>query len=250
MHDIRKQVLDLNLPPSSVELEFRIGMLVSLGKQRWQSSRPTGGCIALQHENAKKMGVEFVSGVDENVAERLHNLLKAEGYTGSYKEERVRSDGNSGQRCVVNAQGQEISAETKSKILRLDLGCVGHQYDGRIEVATEIAASGAVDMKTQKWTTERLKRRTSFRKVAQKPSAWQVDLTTVTTTPLVSGSGKRVSVNTTELEFEMISTALVQWLGSSEEDALKYTSQFATELRDVMNLCIIETSEEGAGATG
>jgi hypothetical protein len=57
-------------------------------------------------------------------------------------------------------------------------------------------------------------------------------------------------VNTTELEFEMISTALVQWLGSSEEDALKYTSQFATELRDVMNLCIIETSEEGAGATG
>lgn len=266
LHGIRQQILDLKLAPQSVEIEFRIGMLV-LGSRRWQSSWPAGGCLALQQEQAQKLGVSFISGVDEVAVGRLKQLLQGEGYTSTFSEQRVRMGSNGGRRSVVDAQGLETISETKNKILRLDFGCVGHQYDGRIEVATEVASSGSGSSSggsSEKWTLERLKRRTTFRKAGQgrggsssgsvSGGAWQVDLTDVTTTHLNQGSSSSSSSSSgteqnTELEFELTPDALQQWLGcgGDEAQAQRLTSSLATELRDVLNICIVRTSEEGAG---
>jgi hypothetical protein len=248
LHGIRQKILDMKLPPASVEVEFRIGMLV-LGQRRWLSGRPSGGCVALQQEEAQKRGVGFVSGVDEVVAERMKKLLRDEGYVSSFSEQRVRMGNNSGKRCVVDAQGHETMSEMKDKILRLDLGCVGHQYDGRLEVATEVASTGSSSSRSQKWTMERLKRRTSF---VKKECAWQVDLTDVTTIHLEKKSSSGGTEQCMELEVELLPSALQRWLGCRDEggEAHRVTSRLATELREVFNTCIIQTSEEGAAETG
>ena len=271
LHGVRQKILDLHLAPQTVEIEFRIGMLVS-GSRRWQSSWPTGGCLSLSQEQAQQMGVSFVSGIDEVAVGRLKQLLLDEGYTTSFSEQRVRMGSNSGRRSVVDAHGHETISETKMKILRLDLGCVGHQYDGRLEVATEVAnsSSGGGGGRVEKWTMERLKRRTTFRKTTSSSSsssssgngsggsgAWQVDLTEVTTTQLHAegsssssgnGSGSGTEQNT-ELEFELTPGALQQWLscGGDEAQTTRLTSALATELQGVLNTCIVQTSEESTG---
>jgi len=255
MHfSIRQQILDLQLAPESVEVEFRIGMLVSGKRRRWQSSRPAGGCIALQQEMAMKMGVEFVAGVDEAVVGRLRQVLTAEGYTGSYTEQRVRTGSTGGLRCVVDAQGRETTSEMKKKVLRLDLACVGHQYDARLEVATEVpgnSAGGSAGSSGHCWTRERLKRRTTYVRSAPQQGAWQVDLTSVTTTALGADGARGTAVDSTELELELTRSALQLWLGCrSEEECHKCTSQITTELMEVLNLCVTPTSEEGAAQLG
>lgn len=93
---------------------------------------------------------------------------------------------------------------------------------------------------------ERLKRRTSYHK---KEGAWQIDLTDVTSTSL--GSKLPDIKVTTELEFELKNSALQQWLSCPDEEGASHrmTSAIATELREVINACIVQTSEEGmAGA--
>lgn len=243
------------MTPESVEVEFRIGMLVSDKRRRWRSSQPAGGCYALQQETAKQLGVEFVAGVDEAAEGRLRQVLASEGYTGSSTEQRVRTGDTGGLRCLVDDQGRETTSETKKKVLRLDLGCVGHQYDARLEVATEVSgdsAGGGVGRSGgQRWTRERLKRRTTYARSAPQPGAWQVDLTAVSTTELGVDGTRGSAVDSTELEFELTRPALQQWLDCrSEDDCHKCTSQITTELVEVLNLCVPPTSEEGASQSG
>lgn len=253
LHGLRQKVLEMKLSPTTVEIEFRVGMLVT-GRRRWQSSKAAGGCISLQQETAKKHGVEFVSGMDETAVERLKLLLQGGGFTSSSSEQRVRTGNSSGLRCVVDSQGREVMSERKNKLLRLDLACLGHQYDGRLEVATEVTSSEEGDSSKRNglstWTVERLKRRTTFRRISVPgkgpESAWQVDLTDVTTTQLV-GAKTGGSIQSTELEFEIVPEALKNWLQCVEEGAaVQLTNQLATELRELLNTCVVMTSEEGA----
>ena len=247
LHDIRKQIRDQKLRPETVELEFRVGMLVVGDEQRWESSWEGGGCLPLQQAQAQKDRIQFVSGIDEAVVDKLKHLLSSKGYTSTYKEERVRMGTTGSKRCIVDEEGNEKVTETKQKVLRLDFGCVGHQYDGRLEVATEVAhASSGSSEHSQKWTVERLKQRTSYEK---SHCVWRVDLTHVTSTQL----DIRKKETNVELEFELSSDTLQQWLNCSddndENESRRFSSWLATELREVLNTCISQTCEEGSTGT-
>jgi hypothetical protein len=221
------------------------------------------------------MEAEFVSGVDETAVERLKHLLRGEKYAETFSEQCVRMGSAAGKRWVVDAQGQETTSETKNKLFKSDLGCVGHQYDGRLEVATEVSSSGSTSSSNsnnstgssssssgsdsqQKWSVQRLKRRTTF---LNPRCAWQVDLTDVTTTHCDKDRGRQAGSGTeqsTELEFELLPGELQRWLscsdqklaeGSEESESSRMTSKLATELLYVFNLCIIQTSQEGGAGT-
>jgi hypothetical protein len=69
--------------------------------------------------------------------------------------------------------------EAKSKIIRYDLALLSHQYDIRVNAASEDPQTVKTIKKPNDWTLERRKRRKTFKAKSPNYSAWKIDLTDV-----------------------------------------------------------------------
>jgi hypothetical protein len=241
LHDMRHAIKakPISSDPSKLEIEMRVGMIID-GSRRWKSHKPTGGGVIPDER------VNFKSGIDEILTERIKTILKATGFRSLVESpQRVRIDHTGSLRCTVDSHGQETGyMETKDKFLRCNIACLAHNYDMRIDVASEIESVGGSNSLTEPrpiWNKERLKKRIKYRR-EQNPtqpqrSYWMVDLTEVTTTDLI-GSNIGKSVTTMELEFEMFPEALAEWLRYPDDQCVRFTSELASELLKLFDLCI------------
>jgi hypothetical protein len=239
LHDMRHAVKSkpISSDPSKIEIEMRVGMIID-GSRRWKSHKPTGGGVIPDER------VNFKSGIDEILAERIKSILKATGFRSVVEPpQRVRIDHTGSLRCTVDSHGQEIGyLETKDKFLRCNIACLAHNYDMRIDVASEIETDVTSRRSTDPrpvWNKERLKKRIKYRReqTSTQRSYWMVDLTEVTTTDLM-GANIGKSITTIELEYEMLPEVLAEWLHYPDEECVRFTSELASELLKFFDLCI------------
>lgn len=250
LHEMRAAMLTKNIPDlTKLEVEMRVGMLVDRNR-RWKSHHPSGGAVV-----ANDKTVTFKSGIDDIIADRLKGILTMEGYNETVlKPERLRFNEAGDIRRVVDDAGNAIGmAEAKDKFLRRDIACLGHNYDIRLDVASELPIQTAAPSSSEAsvvWHVERLKRRVRY---SMAERAWQIDVTEVETTKLVGAEASRVATPTIELEFELVPAALARWLHCAEADVFIATSKIATELLHVLDLCVpsgaTESSHTGISGT-
>ena len=244
LHEMRLTVLarDPSLQSiSKLEVEMRVGMLVD-GSRRWKSHQSSGGALIAKNER----GLTFKSGIDEVIADRLKGILTKKDYTETnLTPERVRFNDSGDVRGIVDDSGNICGGtEAKDKFLRCDLACLGHNYDLRLDVASETPLDHSKVMAAvPKWHIQRLKHRTRY---SHSKRCWQVDMTRVETTHLSGSAASRAPVTSIELEFEMLPHILSTWLRCAEpHDYNNLTSRIATELFEVFNLCVPSGCSDG-----
>jgi hypothetical protein len=225
----------ISADPSKIEVEMRVGMITD-GSRRWKSHKSTGGGVIPDER------VSFKSGIDEILSEKIKNILKQTGFCFDVEPpQRVRLDHAGTLRCLVDVHGNVAGyIETKDKFLRCNIACLGHNYDMRIDIASEIEESRAPNAATHPvWHKERLKKRIKYRREQNGfRSYWMIDMTEVVTTDL-TGLNIGKSVTSTELEFELLPSVLVEWLSFTDNDScIRFTSELASELLKLFDLCI------------
>jgi hypothetical protein len=251
LHEMRRDAIARNVDPTKLEVEMRVGMLVDRDR-RWKAHQASGGALVTNDKT-----IAFQSGIDKLIADRLKGILTTEGYRETVlKPERLRFNETGDIRRVVDDAGNlSGKAEAKDKFDRRNIACLGHNYDIRLDFASETpvdmsSASSAASEAGIVWHMERLKRRTRYTMPGR---GWQVDLTDVDTTKLTGPGASRVAKPTIELEFELVPAALASWLNCAEGDVFTATSKIATELLHVFNLCVpsgaTESTHSGISAT-
>jgi hypothetical protein len=178
------------------------------------------------------VGVEFKAGLDEVMVESLERSFPDEEYTKSVAPpSRVRmSDG--GARFTVDSAGRMLAAEVKTVTSKTNLALLAHHYDMRLCCATEQATATTTGAcaGAEMWTTERLKKRTTYHR--RRDPVWRVDVTEVETYARAQVEGRCSSSSSSsssssrsssgggggstdyELEFEMEAAAMMAWLSA------------------------------------
>ena len=247
----RGMVVSRSLDVKEVEVEVRVGMLVFKRERRWKETMEhlTHPCVLSPSPELKtSLDLEFTSGVDEVYAEHLKHVLSEKGFVGTSEAvQRLRLDG-SGKRWQINSAGLAVSqVESKVRFYRNDLALLSHEYDVRIDGASEREASKSMTEKEARqledsWTQERQKKRIAYRH--KDHPAWKIDLTEVEVFirhgggkgGKSSGGGGETRLEL-ELEFELESVALASWL-EGEDATNEKTTKVASALMNVINLCI------------
>ncbi len=236
---------------SVVEVEVRVGMLVTQGR-RFTPQLLLTEQRAIQVAEGSRAGMEFKAGVDECHLHDVKKDLAEHGYEGSEQPvSRLRVNGI-GQRWEIGPNGAILSTESKKKFFQSDLALLCHEYDIRVNSAmeTQKPASGSESndavSDAMSWNQERLKRRISYR---SKKSPWRVDLTDVEIThrqPSSQGQYVLTSTRELELEVELDAQATEQWIGTNSELLLEKTTVLAKQLGELLNICIASSTEQGA----
>eukprot|EP01039_Chlorochromonas_danica_P002294 gene2294-2513_t len=208
----------LPLEINEVELEIRVGMLISEQKRlHSRDQRRLSHMVDPSRKNG--LGVEFVSGIDEILAKKIKEKFPKMGFTASPPTTTTILCTPSGERYSANGGNKGYSlADRKEKLKNFDLGMSSHDYDIRISLSSEKKSedSDMFAVPYVNWDVQRKKKRTTF--VHQSHSFWQVDLTEVVsqykdpTLQMERGNEKEI-----ELEFELRNAILEQWLNERDE---------------------------------
>ena len=252
LHGMRKEVRDkgVTFDRTSVEVEIRVGMLVG-NDRRWKAQTHSSKLMveALDDFSRSKRNLEFKAGVDEIYLEGLKKIFGDLGIHGEVQPlQRLRIDDRQN-RFEINAAGDVTKAESKTNFYRYDLALFSHEYDIRMNAASEMpssapsssssSSSSSVGDLSKNWSLERLKRRTTYRK---KASAWKIDVTEVEVTSRYRSSETKREL---ELEFELEPGRMAPWLNEDDEErAVEITKNLAGELYSLVNLCISYHSDQ------
>lgn len=229
---------------SKVEIEIRVGHILSESR-RWKSQSSKKQICCISDSQRSELGLNFKSGVDEIYVEHLKRILTSDSFHIEQKpSERLRFSPD-GVRWQVDTNGNVLMAESKTKIIKYDLALLSHQYDIRINAATENPQSRMSVQNPDKWTLERYKKRKTLKPKGQDYASWRIDMTEVDIKDRINATN---SVREMELEFEMDNKCMQNWLIENDENkAIKSTGKLASELFHLLNLCIpgeIETVGE------
>ncbi|KAJ1437678.1 mRNA capping enzyme, catalytic domain-containing protein [Ochromonadaceae sp. CCMP2298] len=241
--DLRANYTDSEL--GSIEVEARIGMIVQ-SYRRWKSRR---GAKSIAVTDPRKDALcSFKAGIEPIFARQLQAKLVPTIFKASPQPlEVVRLDDH-GHRWVKGAKGQ-VSIETKQSLAQINMGLLAHDYDVRINVASEkpAAMAGSDGIATEDpvnfdaWVMERRKKRTSYVLVKEKP-LWRLDYTEVEVLQRVGDGRVKKEV---ELEFELLKGESVCWLMERDHDQiLALTTALAKELIDLLDYCIPSETED------
>lgn len=243
LDDTRRNLLAASVDRSKVEIEFRIGMLTSRDREyrRWKSL--SSGVIVVDRDIRESNKLLFKAGIDETVYNRIKCILNSENFISNIlPPQRMRIDFSGEQRYEVvdGAQESMIKLETKRALNKVDLACMAHNYDIRLNVATEVPTeiSQSDPSQIRPWYIERLKRRTTFTR--SNHAAWNIDITDV---DILKRDSMEYS-HEVELEFEMKSNVFMHYITSTDTAMIhKMTSLIAKELKELIDLCIPSHAE-------
>lgn len=226
----------------TTEIEVRMGMLIIKNERRWKETTTTftePKVVVPTEEQKRGHDIEFKVGVDEIFAEHLRVLLGKQGFTATTEpEQRLRVDGH-GNRWIVDANGAATTSkiETKDRFYRNDFALLSHEYDIRIDGATESVDSKSLTPEEERqlfngWTQERIKRRISYRN--KDKTTWKIDMTEVESTR----RGSANSETEMELELELEPAALRLWMDGADDINYDKSKHVAKELLGLINLVV------------
>jgi hypothetical protein len=196
--------------------------------------------------------LRFRAGVDSIFARRLRSRLSTSSFHASPQPLQIMRCDPLDNRWTVNTKGELLAAEKKQSLMTTNLALLAHDYDLRLNVATEIpepvvdpnATTRAVlpPVNRQNWVVERRKKRTSYVSKDPNLSKWRLDYTEVDIiTRSLDGTGAQAakSKKEFELEFELEREPTLQWL--KERDPAKIielTKSLTDQLTRLVDYCI------------
>lgn len=249
-----------------IEIEIRIGMIIE-GCRRWKG-RTHNKCVAVVDPRANP-SLRFRAGIDHIFARKLRTKLNAPMFQSTVEPLQIMRCDQSDNRWTVNNEGELLAAEKKTALDQINLAMVAHDYDIRINVATETPAP-ATDVKDAAvisaalnppvnraaWCVERRKRRTNYNCVDAKANMgmWRVDYTEVDiiTRPVGAGAGPSNGSNNAsskskkeiELEFELHRAVMLPWLREQDPTrVIDMTKLITHQLLTVLDYCIPAETE-------
>lgn len=245
------------IPPASnmsaelidkIEIEVRVGLVIN-GLRRSFGQGILDQSLVIEEQVRSQRGLRFRSGIDEPIVE----IVKAVFGKGVRQPEQRLRVNDLGNRWSVDHHGRVISCESKKKLATVDVACIGHQYDLRIDLASETPQQVESPSMYEVYSQERIKRRITFNPEIC-ADVWKVDLTFVETKAGSSiGSIGATCKNGVELEFEMKEACRTRWLSETDDKKIvEMTAGIASRLHAAFNLCIgssIEDHQEGAPST-
>jgi len=257
--DIRKNYKDEDM--GFMEIEVRIGMVIE-NYRRWKYRCSTKSVAIV--DPRKHSHMRFKAGVDHIFARKLKSKLAERMFRPSPQPLQIMRMNEHDQRWTVDSRGTFLSAETKQALEQTNLALLAHEYDIRINVATEkpivIAGEGGVNPEEaamqinsivdyDNWLVERRKKRTSYTCV--ETPMWRVDYTEVDCLYGSAGindssTSNNKTVKEVELEFELEKQPTVVWLQERDEEKIRQTTRQMTEqLMKLVDYCIpYETGTE------
>ena len=227
-----------------VEVEIRIGHVLMEQCRRWKAQTSKKLVCLVPDGRRTDLGLSFKAGVDEIYVEHLKRVLGGDKFSVEQKPlQKLRCDVTGGHRWEVDASNKVTAVESKNRFFRQDYALLSHQYDIRIDAATEdpselpatTTSSSSASAGHNKpnpipnpheWSMERLKRRRTYRSKNPELNAWKIDLTEVDirvnkAPSNGSGSGAAAGaasgVREMELEFELENAPMQSWLRETDK---------------------------------
>jgi hypothetical protein len=231
---------------NKVEVEIRLGMVISEDR-RWKGQASRKRIIPIVEQMRQSLRLRFEAGVDEHYLEHLGHVFASDKFEKMPQPiQRVRCDETSRRRWVVDSSDRVSVVEEKRRFSRVDLALLSHNYDLRMDAAIEmpIVELSLGELNPDRWHTERLKRRVTYRAKNPQMSAWKIDVTEVdvsqrSSIPSTAGipkGGKQCKE--IEVEFELESRAAVAWLSEDPAAAVEHTKSLVWQLTQLINLSI------------
>ena len=235
-----------------VEVEVRIGHVLMEQCRRWKAQTSKKHVCLVPEGRRTDLGLSFKAGVDEIYVEHLKRVLGVDKFSVEQKPlQKLRCDVTGGHRWEVDASNKVTAVESKNRFFRQDYALLSHQYDIRIDAATEdpsnlpattttsssssSSASAGHDnpnpiRNLDEWSMERLKRRRTYRSKNPELNAWKIDLTEVDirmNKAQLNGTGSNNNggvaagaasgVREMELEFELENAPMQSWLRETDK---------------------------------
>ena len=238
-----------------VEVEVRIGHVLMEQCRRWKAQTSNKKVLVVPEGRRTDLGLSFKAGVDEIYVEHLKRVLGMDKFSMEQKPlQKLRCDVTGGHRWEVDSSDRITGVESKNRFFRQDYAMLAHQYDIRIDAATEdpssllttsssssSSSSASAGHKNpppvpnvDEWSMERLKRRRTYRSKNPELNAWKIDLTEVDirmNKAQCNGNGSHSnggssgvvavgaanSVREMELEFELENAPMQSWLRETDK---------------------------------
>lgn len=157
-------------------------MLIQDGYRRWQHRSNAKEVRVVNGQTRNEERLAFKSGVDQVFARNLRLKLMNKDFAQEVKPTQIlRSDGQRNRWEVVSdGKGGMLvkMSERKKAFHRDDIALLAHDYDIRLDGATEEPIVGDPP-KMDVWEQERRKKRVTY--TSNEFKAWQLDLTSVET---------------------------------------------------------------------
>lgn len=220
--------------------------------RRWKSRLPSKSVVVVDPRTNGTL--RFRAGIDQIFARKLRTKLSDPKFHASVQPLQVMRCDQSDNRWTVNSKGELLMAEKKQALDQTNLALIAHEYDIRINVATEIAApvtesadvSGAPAVNRNLWVVERRKKRTSYSYKDTHMNKWRIDYTEVdivTKATGISTVSNKVKKEI-EVEFELETAPMLDWLRERDYDAVvSKTRVLAEQLIYLLDYCIPFESE-------
>lgn len=221
-------------------------MILQDKSKRWKCRHGSKGIVVVDPRvNSQLL---FRAGVDRIFASKLLHKLgqKTLFHCNSQPMEIMRSDAASN-RWTVSEGGVVVMVEQKDVVEQINMALVAHDYDIRLNIATEIPVESNAKMPPidfEAWIIERRKKRSSY--TCKEVSKWRIDFTEVDATHRVDARGmQRKDSKELELEFELERQVMIDWLKERDPSKVIATTRvIAQELVAIIDYCI--PSETGA----
>lgn len=227
-------------------------MILQDKTKRWKCRHDSKGIVVVDPRVHSQL--LFRAGVDRIFASKLQHKLGQKNlfHCRSQPLEIMRGDA-ANNRWTVSEDGEVLMAEKKDVVEQINMALVAHDYDIRLNIATEIPAdvvsahqsnTGVPPIDTEAWIIERRKKRSSY--TCKEASKWRIDFTEVDATHRVDAHGRqRKDSKELELEFELERQVMIDWLKERDPSKVIATTRvIAQELAAIIDYCI--PSETGA----
>jgi hypothetical protein len=223
--------------------------------RRWKS-RVTTKSVAVVDPRGNA-SLRFRAGIDHVFARKLR--VKLATFPAEAQPLQIMRCDSEDNRWTVGTDGALLVAERKQALDQVNIALLAHDYDVRINIATETpdpvgAPAGGPVVNRDAWVVERRKKRTCY--TVQDPklsSSWRIDYTEVDIVTRGAGAvagaatgagGTHKPKKEVELEFEMERSAMLSWLRERDDKvAIGVTGDLAAQLVRLLDLCLPFESE-------
>lgn len=221
-------------------------MILQDKTKRWKCRHGSKGIVVV--DPRVNSHLLFRAGVDRIFASKLLQKLgqKTLFHCNSQPLEIMRGDA-ANNRWTVSEGGVVLMVEQKDVVEQINMALVAHDYDIRMNIATEIPVESnarILPIDTEAWIIERRKKRSSY--TCKEASKWRIDFTEVDATHRVDARGMQwKDSKELELEFELERQVMIDWLKERDPSKVIATTRvIAQELAAIIDYCI--PSETGA----
>lgn len=223
--------------------------------RRWKSRISTKSVAVVDPRG--NASLRFRAGVDHVFAHKLRTKLAV--FTAEPQPLQIMRCDADDNRWTVGADGSLLMAERKQALDQVNIALLAHDYDIRLNVATEIAdpvVAGGGDapvpagpvVNRDAWIVERRKKRTCYSIRDPQMSSWRIDYTEVDVVTRNAGTGAMVGAGKPkkeiELEFELERAGMLDWLRERDSAAsIEKTRSLAQQLVRLLDYCLPFESE-------